>query len=77
MGDDERTTWKVYPVRRNDLYGYGAEKYGVREEFADGATRHVHNETFETPEEAQLLAAKFNQNARKGGVYDNVMKTWR
>lgn len=77
MSDDDRTTWKVYTVRRNDLYGYGTEKYGVREEYPDGATRDAHNETFDTPEEAQLLAARFNQNARKGSVYDNAMKTWR
>lgn len=76
MIDDDRTTWKVYVVRRNDLYGYGTERYGVREEYPDGATRFVHDETFETAEEAQLVAARFNQKARKGGVYDNALKAW-
>ena len=40
MSDQDRTTWKVYPVRRTDLYGYAKERFGVREEYPDGATRH-------------------------------------
>jgi hypothetical protein len=77
MSDEDRTTWKVYPVRRNDLYGYAKERFGVREEYPDGATRHVHDETYDTAEEAQLVATKFNQKARKGAVYDNALKAWR
>jgi hypothetical protein len=74
---DERPTWKVYEVRRPDMFGYDSVKYGVREEYTDGATRYIHNEVLETPEQAQLLASKFNVNARKGMTYDNTMKTWR
>lgn len=74
--DTERPVWKVYEVRDTDMYGYHTIRYAVREEYADGATRHIHNERVDTPEEAQLLASKFNLYARKGRRYDNVMKTW-
>jgi len=77
IANDERPTWKAYEVRRPDMYGYDTVKYGVREEYEDGATRSIHSELFDTREEAQLLASKFNMNARKGHSYDNVMKTWR
>jgi hypothetical protein len=74
--DEERPLWKAYTARKTDLRGYDDEKYGVREEYTDGATRYVHNEVFDTHEEAQLLASKFNLYARKGRVYDNIMKRW-
>ena len=73
---DERPTWTEYEVRQHDMYGYFKLKYGVREEYTDGATRFIHNELVDTPEEAQLLASKFNMNTRKGKMYDNVMKSW-
>ena len=74
MADEPR--WKAYPVRQSDMFEYSTEKYGVREEYPEGATRYIHNETFETEEEAQMVAARFNINRQKGKTYDNVMKTW-
>ena len=73
----EKPRWKAYEVRQADMYGYEKVKYGVREEYTDGATRSIHNELLDTVEEAQLLASKFNVNARKGMEYDNTMKTWQ
>jgi hypothetical protein len=74
--DDEKPMWKAYMVRQTDMRGYSSERFGVREEYSDGATRDIHNEVFETREEAQLLASKFNLYARKGRTYDNTMKRW-
>jgi hypothetical protein len=73
---DERPTWKVYEVQTPDMFGYANVKYGVREEYTDGATRYIHNEALDSADEAQLLAARFNGYARKGRTYDNRMKTW-
>jgi hypothetical protein len=80
VDDSPRTTdeprWSVYEARQRDGFGYEKVRYGIREEYADGATRFTHNETFETREEAEILAARFHLNSRKGKTYDNVMKTW-
>lgn len=72
----ERPRWRVYEVRETDMYGYYKTKYGVREEYTDGATRYTHSERFEAREDAERLAALFEVNARKGKTYDNVMKAW-
>jgi hypothetical protein len=69
--------WRVYEVRQQDAFGYDRVRYGLREEYEDGATRCIHNETFEDEAEAQTQAARFNLNAKKGMRYDNIMKTWR
>ena len=69
--------WRVYVVRQTDAFGYDRERYGVREEYAEGGTRAIHNEVVEDREAAEVMAAKFNLNARKGMAYDNTMKTWR
>jgi hypothetical protein len=70
--------WKSYTVRRADMFGYDDKvKYGVREEYPDGATRFVHNEVVDTREEADAMAARFNGLRRKGKTYDNTMKEWR
>lgn len=74
--DPDRITWQPYPITRRDGFGYSVVEYGVREEYDDGATRAIHNETFATLEEAQILAARFNLFARKGQKYDNSMKKW-
>lgn len=74
---EDRTTWRVYEVSEKDIYGYGKTSYGIREEYPDGATRFIHDERFDTAEEAQIAASKFNLNARKGQSYDNRMKRWR
>lgn len=74
--DPDRITWRTYPVARRDAFGYQVVEYGVREEYDDGATRAIHNETFATEEEAQLLASRFNLFVRKGQTYDNAMKKW-
>lgn len=68
--------WRAYPVRQADGFGYADEKYGVREEYSDGATRYVHNELFDTLEQAEQVAARFHLNSKKGMTYDNVMKRW-
>ena len=73
---DDRLTWKAYEIRETDLHGYDTVRFGVREEYDDGATRYIHNERFDTREEAQLLASRFNLLARKGHRYDNSMKQW-
>jgi hypothetical protein len=73
---EERLVWRAYEVRETDMFGYHTFKYGVREEYTDGATGAIHNERFATREEAQILASRFNVNARKGRKYDNAMKTW-
>ncbi|MFQ5460113.1 MAG: hypothetical protein ACE5EL_04915 [Anaerolineae bacterium] len=75
-GTAERVMWKAYEVRETDMYGYDTVKYGVREEYSDGATRAIHNERFANVEEAQMVASKFNVLARKGRSYDNTMKQW-
>ena len=74
--DPDRITWRPYSVSRRDGFGYEVTEFGVREEYDDGATRFIHNETFGTHEEAQIAASKFNLRARKGQTYDNIMKTW-
>lgn len=76
-GNDDIPRWRAYKASRTDGFGYEVEKYGVREEYADGATRYVHNQVFDTLEEAEQLAARFHLNARKGMTYDNSMKQWR
>lgn len=73
---EERLAWRAYEARETDMFGYDTIKYGVREEYEDGATGAIHNERFATREEAQILASRFNLNARKGRKYDTVMKTW-
>ncbi|MCE7938152.1 hypothetical protein DCC79_06255 [bacterium] len=73
---EETPRWQAYELRKADIFGYETVRYGVREAYADGATRHVHNEDFATREEAEQLAARFHLNARKGMTYDNVMKRW-
>jgi hypothetical protein len=74
--NDDKAEWKAYQVQQTDLRGYASERFGVREEYTDGATACIHNQVFETREEAQLLASKFNLYARKGRTYDNTMKRW-
>ena len=74
--DEERPLWRAYKTQETDSHGYASEKFGVREEYGDGATRYIHSETMDTIEEAQLLASKFNMNIRKGKTYDNRMKSW-
>lgn len=76
MLNDERPQWKAYPVRHIDMHGYETVQYGVREEYADGATRYIHNEVKATREEAQIMATLFNLHVRKGKTYDNTMKRW-
>lgn len=73
----EQLRWKVYQASQTDAFGYDKLRYGVREEYDDGATRYIHNQVFEELEEAQALANRFNGNMRKGMKYDNTMKTWR
>jgi hypothetical protein len=73
----EQVRWKVYLASQTDGFGYERLRYGVREEYEDGATRAIHNQVFESEEEAQALANRFNGNVRKGMKYDNTMKTWR
>jgi hypothetical protein len=73
----ETVRWKAYQVQQHDAFGYSRVRYGVREYYEDGATRFIHNEVFDTQEEAEALAARFNLNNRKGMTYDNVMKVWR
>jgi hypothetical protein len=74
---EETPRWRAYEVQQSDAFGYGTAKYGVREEYEDGATRYIHNVVFDTREEAEQVAAKFHINSRKGMTYDNVMKQWR
>lgn len=74
---EDRPRWQAYEVKQTDAFGYDRVRYGVREAYADGATRHVHNELFEEPDAAEQLAARFNLNARKGMAYDNAMKRWQ
>ena len=69
--------WRPYEVNRPDAFGYDSHKFGVREEYNDGATRYIHTELVPTMEEAETLAARFNVYARKGRKYDNTMKTWQ
>jgi hypothetical protein len=69
--------WRAYKASQTDGFGYDRERWGVREEYQDGATRYVHNQVFEDASEAETMAAKFNLNVRKGMTYDNVMKQWR
>jgi len=77
MTKEEVPRWRAYEVRRPDAFGYDVVKYGVREEYGDGATRYIHSQVFATMEEAEQIAARFNINAKKGMAYDNVMETWR
>lgn len=74
MSDEPR--WKAYTVRQSDAFEYETVKYGVREEYPEGATRYIHNEVFDSEDEAQMIAARFNIHRQKGKTYDNVMKTW-
>ena len=73
---DDKPLWKAYRVQQVDAFGYATERWGVREEYRDGATRHIHHQVFETEEDAQILAIKFNSYARQGRTYDNAMKAW-
>jgi len=43
---------------------------------SDGGTAAIHNERFNTRDEAVILASRFNLNARKGRKYDVLMKVW-
>ncbi len=74
---EEKPRWRAYEVHRPDAFGYDIVKYGVREEYDDGATRYIHNAVFDTREEAEQVAARFHLNTLKGMSYDNVMKQWR
>lgn len=76
INETEKPNWRAYEVRQADMFGYEKVKYGVREEYTDGATRYIHNELFDTREQAQLLATQFNLYVRKGRSYDNTMKRW-
>ncbi len=73
--DDPR--WQAYETRHKDAFGYDKVRFGVREEYPDGSTGNIHNETFETRDEAEIMAARFHLNSRKGKTYDNVLKEWR
>ena len=80
--DDARTQkdeprWTAYKTQLTDGFGYDKERWGVREEYPDGATRHIHDEVYATEEEAMQVAARFHLNAKKGKTYDNVMKEWK
>ena len=75
--NEEKPRWRAYASQKPDMFGYAKEQYGVREQYADGSTRYIHNETFESQEDAERIAARFNLNAQKGQTYDNVMKVWR
>jgi len=74
---DDTPRWRAYKASRTDGFGYEVEKYGVREQYSDGGTRAIHDEVFDTMEEAEQLAARFVLNTRKGMSYDNTMKKWR
>jgi len=74
---EDKPRWRAYEVRRSDIFGYETVKYGVREEYSDGATRFTHNVMFDTLEEAEQVAARFHINTTKGMTYDNMMKQWR
>ena len=73
---DERLECRAYEVRETDAFGYDRIKYGVRQEYSDGGTAAIHNERFNTRDEAVILASRFNLNARKGRKYDVLMKVW-